>query len=338
MRGRPGPEAIVAIAAGAAVALAALAAPATARGQTATGDSPDAGDPAAAAPEPPPPPALDAPSPPAPTDALAEPPPPGRAVVEHDPDATTGAARPRPSAPARRPPPSPSRLPGDFTARPVVLPRGTLQLGFDVTLVFLDATPLATYLPELALGVADDVEVGITVPTRYDRGENAWTALDPAPHVAVRLVEAPAVELAARAALIIPVSSDARAHLEVMLPLRWRPAPRVRVDTGAGVELGFDDRVEGVIRLPLGLSFQLLPWLFAGARVAGDLGWTEGREPSLDAEAYVGLTVQDRGVAFFDLLARFFAVNLGGGGRDASTDGGGVGIMARFYPQAFRPR
>jgi len=272
-------------------------------------------------------------------DGLSAPPEPvpGRAVVEHEP----GELLPPEWRPRRRPR-SPSTLvdrtrtlPGDVVARPLTLPRGTFVFAFDATSVFLDTAPLTTFVPSFALGVTEALELGVGAPTRYDQGEDAWTALDPAFRAAYTLFDDERFELAARAVALAPAASSAAPFLELGAPVLWHAHRRVRVDTGVAVEIAFDDDLETSLRVPLGLTVQAAPWLFVGAQGTADVGLSGGRDTGVDGEVFVGLTVQRGGQGYFDVVGRFFIDDLGAGVDGNLSNGGGFAGGVRFYPEAW---
>jgi hypothetical protein len=276
-------------------------------------------------------------------DALAVPPEPvaGRAIVEHE----AGELLPpewRPRSPDKAPPRAVvdrgRRLPGDVVDRPLTLPAGTFVFSLETTSVFIDAEPLTAFAPGFALGVTRDLELGVSAPTRFDEGEDRWTALDPTFRAAYTMLDRERVEVAARARTVVPASSETAPLLELGVPVLWHAHRALRVDSGVAVELSFpeDEDIASTLRLPLGLAVQAARWLYVGALGTAEIGLSGGRDAAdVDAELFVGLTVQARGQAYFDLVGRFFLDGLGGGASGNVSDGGGFGAAVRFYPSAF---
>src|SRR5690606_33086998 len=108
--------------------------------------------------------------------------------------AQTGAAR----EPTLTDPLQHRGMPGDFVARPLTLPQGSLRFAFTYYAAFIDATEALGWMPSLAVGITSDLEVGFEVPVRYDDGVEEWTMLDPIPHVVWRWFDTPDLEIGAR--------------------------------------------------------------------------------------------------------------------------------------------
>ena len=224
-------------------------------------------------------------------------------------------------------------MPGDFVARPVTSPARTIQFSFTQYSTFIDATEALGWMPSLAIGINEAWEVGFEVPVRYDAGAEAWTSLDPIPHVALKWLDRSGWQAAVRLQALIPATSDVGTELGLGFPFIWSVHPRVRVDAAPQVLLGLEEPTPTRVTLPLGVVFQPTSWLFAGVQAGPDVGLSQDSETAIDGHVLLGLTIQTRETAHLDLTARFFVENAGAGEGNRFSDGAGVIIAFSLFPQ-----
>src|SRR5690606_25309532 len=131
-------------------------------------------------------------------------------------------------------------MPGDFVARPLTLPQGSLRFAFTYYAAFIDATEALGWMPSLAVGITSDLEVGFEVPVRYDDGVEEWTMLDPIPHVVWRWFDTPNLEIGARVRALIPATSNIGAAVNLGVPLSWNAHSALQLDAIPQLELGLE--------------------------------------------------------------------------------------------------
>lgn len=222
-------------------------------------------------------------------------------------------------------------MPGDFVARPLTLPGGSIALAFTYYAAFIDATEALGWMPSLSIGITSDIEVGFEVPVRYDEGINEWAMLDPIPHVAWRWFDRSDIEIAARVWALIPATSNIGAVLGVGVPFSWEAHSVLQLDAIPQLELGLEDPAPTQLAVPIALTVQAAPWLFTGVQAGPDIGLSEGGI-AIDGHVILGLTLQTWDTAHLDVSARFFVENAGAGQDDRFSDGAGTIISVGFFP------
>lgn len=226
-------------------------------------------------------------------------------------------------------------MPGDYVARPVTLPEGTFELTLNNYLAFADASEVVGWVPSFAFGLTSSFTLGMSAPLRYNESLQEWTKLDPLVNLAQQWLDQPELEAAARLAVLIPVTSESATQVEVGVPLLWHVSSSLRMDAEVNAVVALEDATQAAINVPLALTLQAASWIYAGVSATPNLGLTKDRKAGVDAGARVGLTLQSRGSAHVDLVAAFFAENVGTGRDGQTTDGVGTVLTAAFFPEVY---
>lgn len=226
-------------------------------------------------------------------------------------------------------------MPAEYVERALTQPEGTLSLSFANYLAFIATAQSVGWVPVFAFGITSDVELAVSAPLRYDEGLADWTFLDPIGEVTVKIAESDDWEAGVRAGVMLPVTSEAGAALRFAVPLLLRVGESLRVDAAGELMWTFDKPTSAGIRVPVGLTWQAAPWLFAGLGAAPNVGVGGRSKTSVDPFATLGLTLGARDRAQMDITARFFVENLGAGDRGKFADGAGTVITAGFFPDIY---
>jgi hypothetical protein len=215
------------------------------------------------------------------------------------------------------------------------LPECTFEITLNDYLAFADASEVVGWVPSFGLGVTSSFELGLSAPLRYNESLQEWTKLDPLVHMAQQWLDDPELEASGRVAALIPATSKSATQLEAGVPVLWHVSPTLRVDAGVNAVVALERETQAAINVPLGLTVQPAPWLYTGLSAAPNVGLTSKRSTGLDAGARIGLTLQARGSAQVDIVATFFAENVGSGRNGQTTDGMGTVLTAAFFPEAY---
>lgn len=233
------------------------------------------------------------------------------------------------------PPDRHDEMPAQMVARPLSLPRGTLQLEWALYGVFVDHAPTTAHMPSFTWGIHDRIEFGLTGPFRFDDGLNDWTALDPTPHLLITALDWEAIEWGIFGSVLIPGSNDTKPQITFALPLLVHASERWRFDANPRVEWSSEKGIGSHLGLWLGASYQATRALYLGVDAGPELGLGKRRDSGVDARLTVGATMQTRERALVDVEGAFFFENLGGGPPDHFSDGGGFTASIRFFPEMY---
>lgn len=219
--------------------------------------------------------------------------------------------------------------------RSLTQPEGTFGLSFANYSAFIAATEAVGWVPVFAFGVTADFEVSVSAPLRYDEGLRDWAFLDPIPELTYHLFDSAELEVGVRGSAVVPVTSNSGTALRLGVPLLWRAADVLRVDAGAEVSWTFTRPRAAGVRIPVGATVQVAPWLFTGLGGAPNIGLGGGGKTAVDAHGLLGVTLGARERAQLDITVRFFAENIGDGDEGQFADGAGTVITFGFFPDVY---
>lgn len=156
------------------------------------------------------------------------------------------------------------RYPVAYAHRPLTLHAGMLALDGEFAVLHLNASPgavvsvsgsTATLLRlGASFGVTDDIEIGATVLPLQLSPDFKYG--NPLLYALFRFTRGN-VEIGAQAMVSIPVESGSKTGLVLRIPVLLRAGSAVRIDTGAGVRLGFSDPLQKSLEIPFQLSLDL---------------------------------------------------------------------------------
>lgn len=196
-----------------------------------------------------------------------------------------------------------------YVARDLTLPAHVLRLDaghrfprYDAQFkhVFVRDADDEQYLnPGVTYGVADDVEVGIVLPLQI-APDAAFH--DPRAHALFQFHD-DEVELGVLGVLDVGIWGGTT--LTSGVPILWHAAPDVRLDTGAFLELAFDDTSRVGLVIPAWLPVQLSTAFFIGPEVIFEVGnLFAASGVGIDLGGGLGYTLQASDTALVDLYAR----------------------------------
>jgi hypothetical protein len=187
-----------------------------------------------------------------------------------------GLASPRP------PPPDPyagRRYPVRAASRPLTLAEGTARLDHALLLRGSDDGLHLIGANQLAVGLTNDVEIGLSWPITRD----------PTLIGTFRVFGSDVVDVGARVAVMIPVITTGDTVLRMSIPIVLRGWDWLRVQTGVDVDLLLTAQVSPLVEIPLQVMAQVSPRFFLG--VQGAAGWLDGTFWTGQVGAFVGHTL-----------------------------------------------
>jgi hypothetical protein len=226
-------------------------------------------------------------------------------------------------------------MPGNYVARPVTLPRGTLRMEFGQGLVLWDTPATSALAPAFALGVTERVEVGVDAPLHHDPGKDEWAALHPRPQLAFTWFDEDSYEVGTRIRALIPARATVEPSGALSVPVLFRANQQTRVDVVPEVHVGLGSDDALVARLHAKGTWQLTPGMFTGLGATAHVGFLDSADTGVDPEVTFGLTHQNYGRAFVDLVARAFVKSLASGESGHFSRGAGVDLALTFYPELY---
>lgn len=169
----------------------------------------------------------------------------------------------------------PRGYPGALASRPLTLDAGRARMGHG-TMLRLDTPGGTIAFPFwVAIGVTDDVELGVTYPLPWD----------PSAYVVGRVLCEESVEIGLAGVVTAPLATEGNTVLRASMPVLFRPFSWARIDTGLWIELLVTpSQVSPEIGVPLTLTLQPADGLFFG--VEGAVTATDGS--GLGYTAYAG--------------------------------------------------
>ncbi len=195
------------------------------------------------------------------------------AAASSGPPAIDGLASPHADPLAGR------RYPIRAASRPLTLPEGTARLDHAIVARgsargFLLAAP-----NRLALGVTNDVEIGLAWPITRD----------PTLIGTVRAFGSDVLDVGARVAVTVPVITTGDTVLRMSIPIVLRGWGWLRVQTGVDVDLLFTAQVSPLVEIPLQVMAQVSRRFYLG--VEGTAGLLDGVFWTGQVGAFVGQTL-----------------------------------------------
>lgn len=226
-------------------------------------------------------------------------------------------------------------MPGDYVARPVTLPKGTFRLEFGQGLVLFDTPAESALAPAFGFGITEWLEIGVDAPLHHDPGEDAWAALHPRPHVAVTWLDEKEYEVGTRFRALVPARPSMEPSAALAVPALWRASAQARVDIVPELHLGVGSDDALVARLLAKGTWQVSPGMFAGIGATAHVGFVDARDTGFDPEVTFGLTHQNYGRSFVDLVTRGFVKSLASGESGHFSRGAGFDLALIFYPDLY---
>ena len=153
--------------------------------------------------------------------------------------------------------------------------------------------------PGVSYGIVEDVEVGIVWPLQLAPNTELR---DPRAHALFQFEDGE-VELGVLGVLDIGIWGSTT--LTAGVPVLWHAAADVRLDSGAFLELDFDDTSRVGLVIPAWLPFQVTPAFFVGPEVVFEVGnLFAASDVGVDLGGGLGYTLQASNSALVDLYAR----------------------------------
>lgn len=163
--------------------------------------------------------------------------------------------------------------------RPLTLAEGTARLdhailvrGSDAGLHFIGAN-------RLAVGLTNDLEVGLSWPITRD----------PTLIGTFRVFGSDVIDVGTRLAVMVPMITTGDTVLRMSIPLVLRGWDWLRVQTGIEVDLLLTAQVSPLVEIPLQVMAQVARRFYLGLQ--GAVGWLDGTFWTGQAGAFVGHTL-----------------------------------------------